>query len=59
MDNVCMLQGVVNSWKDLTLNNVSYSMQCGDQKTVSKANILRYSLGIVFSVTVLLFTSVY
>jgi len=41
MDNVCMLQNVVNSWKDFTLDNVSYSMQCGDQKAVSKSNTLR------------------
>ena len=41
MDNVCMLQSVVKSWKEVTLDAVSYSMQCADQKTASKAYILR------------------
>jgi len=55
-----MLKTVVNSWSDLTLDEVSYSMQCGDNNnSVSDANILRQSVGIVLTVSILLYTSIY
>ena len=57
MDNLCMLKTVVNGWKDLTLDSVSYIMQCGDKKLVSNANNLGLSLGVVLTAVVLLFTS--
>jgi hypothetical protein len=59
-DNVCMLKSVVNSWSDLTLDDVAYTMSCGaDQNSVSGAKILSETVGIVLTVSVLFYTSLY
>lgn len=29
-DNLCMLKSVVNSWSDLTIDKVKYTMKCQD-----------------------------
>lgn len=59
-DNVCMLKSVVNSWNNLTLQGVTYKIQCGsNQNLISEANILRKSVGIVLSVSILLYSSLY
>jgi len=59
-DNVCMLKSVVNSWNNLTLEGVTYKIQCSsNQNSVSGANILRQSVGIVLSVSILFYSSLY
>ena len=59
-DNLCMLKSVVNSWGDLTIENVKYTMKCGDQqKAVSSANFIKQSIGIYLSATALFFTCIY
>ena len=55
-----MLKSVVKSWSDLTLDNVAYTMSCGaDQNSVSGAKILSETVGIVLTVSVLFYTSLY
>ena len=41
-DNLCMLKSIVNSWAELTIDKVRYTMRCGDyQQAVSSAKILK------------------
>jgi len=41
-DNLCMLKSVVNSWTNLTIDKVRYTMKCGDyQQAVSSSKVLK------------------
>ena len=59
-DNLCMLKSVVNSWAELTIDKVRYTMKCGDyQQAVSSAKILKQSVGVFLSTTSLFFICIY